>query len=120
MLEAIRVLRSDGPIQAYRALDDGGGQRLRGLGPGFFTKVLYFAGWDQVPGNQQPLILDQHVVRALNEQAGLRWDLDWNWTADQYAHYLDLAQDWAANWGAGTTADVVERRLFEHGIALRS
>jgi hypothetical protein len=114
--DAARALRAQGPIEAYRAMNEGGDLRLDYLGPGFFTKVLYFTGWDQVPGLRQPLIMDQHVVRALNEQAGLGWDLDWNWTANQYGQYLDLAHEWAEDWG--TAPDVVERRLFERGKEL--
>jgi len=118
LLAAITTLREDGPVPAYRALHAGGIHRLTGLGPGFFTKVLYFAGWDRAAGDQQPLILDKNVVVALNDQADLGWRLNWRWSGDQYATYLDLAHGWAGGWGKGTTPDVVERVLFEHGKAL--
>jgi hypothetical protein len=118
ILAAITTMREDGPVPAYRALCRGGDHRLIGLGPAFFTKVLYFAGWDRAAGDRHPLILDQFVVTALNDQADLGWKLNWAWSGDQYATYLDLAHDWAAGWGKGTTPDVVERVLFEHGKEL--
>lgn len=115
LLESIKTLRADGAVAAYQRLDKGGDLRLVGLGPAFFTKLLYFSGWDKGPG-PQPLILDQFVVKALNEQAGFGWQTNWTWTADQYHSYLETAAEWADAWG--TTADVVELALFEHGKAL--
>jgi hypothetical protein len=117
-MAAIAAMRVDGPVSGYRALYAGGAHRLIGLGPGFFTKVLYFAGWNRAAGDRQPLILDRNVVIALNEQADLGWELNGQWSGDQYAKYLNLAHEWAARWGKGTTPDVVERVLFEHGRRL--
>jgi hypothetical protein len=115
LLKAIRTLREVGAVAAYQRLQKGGDTHLRGLGPAFFTKVLYFAGWDVAVG-PRPLVLDRFVVRALNEQAELSWRTNWTWTADQYGRYLDTVAGWASSWG--TTADVVERELFDHGKAL--
>ena len=115
LLKAIETLRVDGAVAAYERLQKGGDAHLTGLGPGFFTKVLYFAGWG-APAGPRPLILDRYVVLALNEQAGFNWRMNWNWTADQYARYLETAANWADAWG--TTADVVERALFDHGKTL--
>jgi hypothetical protein len=99
LLAAITNMREDGPVSAYRTLYRGGTHRLIGLGPAFFTKVLYFTGWDRAAGDRQPLILDQFVVTALNDQAHLGWRLNWAWSGDQYATYLDLAHKRAAGWG---------------------
>lgn len=115
ILKAITTLREDGAVAAYRRLRKGGDTNLRGLGPAFFTKVLYFAGWDAAPG-PRPLILDQFVVRAFNEQAEVTWRTNWTWTHDQYDWYLNTVAGWASSWG--TTADVVERELFDHGKTL--
>ncbi|GAA2223272.1 hypothetical protein GCM10010413_15420 [Promicromonospora sukumoe] len=115
LLESMTTLREDGAVAAYRRLQKGGDTNLRGLGPAFFTKVLYFAGWDAAPG-PRPLILDRFVVRAFNEQAELTWRTNWTWTRDQYALYLDTVARWASSWA--TTADVVERQLFDHGKTL--
>jgi hypothetical protein len=90
-----------------------GASRLVDLGPAFFTKVLYFAGWDKAAGDHRPLIPDRCVVLALNEQAGLGWRSGGNWSSAQYAEYLALADQWADAWG--TAPDVVEKVLFKRG-----
>ena len=77
-------MREHGPVPAYRALHPGGTHGLLGLGPGLVSKVLYFAGWNLSGGDNQPLILDQFVVIALNDHADLRWELDGKWSSDQY------------------------------------
>lgn len=115
LLEAIGTLRGDGAVAAYRRLRNDGDLHIKGLGPAFFSKVLYFTGWNHVAG-PRPLILDRFVARALDDQAGLGWRPTWNWTSGQYDRYLDLVAGWAVSWG--TEADVVERELFEHGKAL--
>ncbi|MFI9487348.1 hypothetical protein ACIG47_13240 [Promicromonospora sp. NPDC052451] len=115
LLKAITMLREDGAVAAYRSLRRGGDTHLSGIGPAFFTKVLYFAGWGTAAG-PRPLILDRFVVRAFNEQAELSWRTDWGWTPSQYERYLDTVAGWASSWG--TTADVVERELFDHGKAM--
>ena len=115
LLNAITTVREDGAVAAYRNLRRGGDTHLRGLGPAFFTKVLYFAGWDTAV-SPRPLILDRFVARAFNEQAKLSWRTNWNWTPSQYERYLDTVAGWAGSWG--TTADVVERELFESGKAM--
>lgn len=78
LLKAVTTLREDGAVAAYRSLRRGGDTYLKGLGPAFFTKVLYFAGWDATVG-PRPLILDRFVVSAFNEQAGLSWRTNWGW-----------------------------------------
>lgn len=115
LLAAIRLARQDGAAAAYAAMRHGGEHRLVHLGPGFFTKILYFGAYDTASG-LKPLILDQYVAAALQEQAGLGWQSGWSWTTAQYEHYLALAGEWADAWG--TTPDVVERMLFEHGKRL--
>jgi hypothetical protein len=117
LLAAITTMREHGPVPAYSALHPGGTHSLLGLGPGLVSKFLYFAGWNLSGGDNQPLILDQFVVIALNDQIDLGWKLDGKWSSDQHATYLDLAHDWAAEW-KGTSTDVVERVLFEHGKRL--
>lgn len=115
LLKAVTTLREDGAVAAYESLRKGGDTHLKGLGPAFFTKVLYFAGSDTAAG-PRPLILDRFVVRAFNEQAELSWRTNWGWTPGQYERYLDTVAGWASSWG--TTADVVERELFDHGKAM--
>lgn len=108
---AIRVLRSEGAIAAFAALRTGSG-RIHGLGPSFFTKVLYFAS--AAAGDYQPLILDRFVVASLNRAGVTDWPPSM-WTTDQYGRYLAWAHEWATAWDGGVTADVVEYQLFADG-----
>lgn len=107
---------AENPVAAYIEFRRGGENRLLHLGPAFFTKIIYFAGYDErvVPN---PLILDRYVAAALNDITDLGWPRTWNWTPWQYEQYLMVAQEWASDWG--TQPDVVERTLFEHGKTLR-
>jgi len=109
------LLRHADSISAYEAFRSGSA-RLKHLGPGFFSKILYFGSWNDSPA-QRPLILDQYVAAALNGVAGLGWKRTWNWTTGQYKQYLDLAAQWGNEWG--TEPDVVEKTLFRHGRTLR-
>lgn len=112
LLAGIRLNQQEGPTTAYASFRDGGANRLKHLGPGFFTKILYFSGWTTSPG-PRPLILDQYVANALNDIANLGWRPTWNWTTAQYEQYLGLATGWADEWG--TQPDVIEKTLFRHG-----
>jgi hypothetical protein len=81
------------------------------IGPAFFTKFLYFGGWDAKRYLWQPLIMDERVVRALNRKTDREWSYEI--TSDQYSDYLDLVRDSAQE--LETTEDVIERRLFQLG-----
>ncbi|WP_338324113.1 hypothetical protein [Micromonospora costi] len=116
--EAVSILRSEGPRAAYEALDHGGRCKLKRLGPSFFTKLLYFLGWNSCSGRQRPLILDRYVVIGLKRCGSVDWPEFGPWTADQYAEYLAWAREKASQWGVETEADVVERRLWEYGKCL--
>ncbi|MFG3601071.1 8-oxoguanine DNA glycosylase OGG fold protein [Micromonospora chersina] len=116
--EALRLLRDGGPLAAYQSLSHGGDRRLRRLGASFFTKLLYFLGWDSAAGSRRPLIMDQYVVIGLNACRSTEWDPLGPWTADQYGEYLSWAQEKAGTWGVGTEADVVERAVWAYGSCL--
>ena len=64
---------------AYQRFNSASPTHLRGLGPAFFSKVLYFAGYRRGAGGVQPLILDGRVARHLPPAAGAargrRWGL---------------------------------------------
>ncbi|MFJ1582222.1 hypothetical protein ACIOC1_02780 [Streptomyces sp. NPDC088197] len=108
---ALGTLRTHGPVEAYRALKSG--QRIRFLGPAFFTKVLYFAGHDG-GADPRPLILDSVVSRALRK-AGLV-DGGWpnnGWTPLQYERYLEGVCAYAER--RGVLPDQVEAALFACG-----
>lgn len=104
---ALELLRETGPVAAYDALL--GRLRIAHLGPAFFTKFLYFAGYD-AGTEPRPLILDRFVARGL--RAG--WPST-GWTSGQYGEYLRHAQVWARE--SGTTPDAVELALFRAGKA---
>jgi hypothetical protein len=106
---AIKLVRGEGARSAYKAL--GRRQRLwvSGLGPSYFTKLLYFAGYGAKPFMPQPLIMDDNVINGLTATTGRPWQA----TADDYLAYLDLAKDWAVE--LETEPDVIERRLFALG-----
>lgn len=106
LLHALQVQDVDGPIEAYRALASG--DRVRGLGPAYYTKWLYFAGYGRVVGPRQPLIFDSRVAASLTRLTGDRWDPT---QTAHYERYLDVTHAWADQWGAAD-ADVVEVALF--------
>lgn len=64
-MRASRLLAADGPLGAYESLARDSCARLRGLGPAFGTKYLYFT---QPEGAAtEALILDAFVARWLVE-----------------------------------------------------
>jgi hypothetical protein len=77
------------------------------LAASYFTKFLYFAGWDSKPLLGQPLIMDDLVIASLTTLTKQQWKDE---SADEYLRYTDLAQDIA--YKAKTTADVVEWQLW--------
>ncbi|MGX5653306.1 8-oxoguanine DNA glycosylase OGG fold protein [Geodermatophilus nigrescens] len=97
---------------AYRSLGWGGTSRIRGLGPAFFTKLMYAAGHRHDQVGLQPLILDARVARALPAAGGPALG-SWGWTAKQWLSYLTWAHEQAAL--LGVPADVIEYRLFSTG-----
>lgn len=108
LARALDVARHDGPVSAYRALCSGGRCKVRYLAAGFFTKLLYFGGYDSKPLLGRPLIYDSRVVAALNKWTDGIWKADG--PPEMYSRYLDLAADWGNE--AGTDPDVIERALF--------
>ncbi|MCL1897866.1 MAG: hypothetical protein FWG16_03490 [Micrococcales bacterium] len=110
LLGAIGLLRNEkeGVLAAYRSMDHGGKYKLRDLGPSYYTKLLYFAGYDY-PLDPRPLIYDQRVATALRQltREPFRYG-----SFNSYRRYLDQAASWAKDWD--TEPDVVERVLFAY------
>ena len=106
---ALQLVRTEGALSAYRALNDGGRLKVRNLAAGFFTKFLYFGGYNSKPLLGRPLIYDSNVAAALRKLTN-----DPMWTASPttatYGRYLDMAANWARE--LDTDPDVVERALF--------
>jgi hypothetical protein len=110
LAEALDLLRESGPVAAYRALRTH--LRIAYLGPAFFTKFLYFAGY-RTSQELRPLILDRFVADGL--RAG--WPTA-GWPSAQYGEYLEHAHRWAQE--SGTTPDAVELALFDAGKGQRA
>ncbi len=107
--EAITVLRGEGPASAYKALSRHQRLWVPGLGPSYFTKLMYFSGYGAKPHMSQPLIMDDNVIAGLLKVTGQRWEA----SPEHYIRYIDLAKDWAYEFD--TDPDVIERRLFDIG-----
>ncbi|BBC36147.1 hypothetical protein SGFS_074410 [Streptomyces graminofaciens] len=124
------ALRSEGAVAAYRALHGA----VKGLGPAFFTKFLYFLDLaTDAPHTPRALILDQRVARVMRDHAsrvgtdiGLTsapavatwiWS-DGGWTPHRYEVYLrwmTAAADQLASAGIGwprSSPDLLELAVF--------
>ncbi|MET8257121.1 hypothetical protein [Micromonospora sp. NPDC005205] len=89
---------------AYRRFRDPAHARLPWLGPGLFTKVLYFVGYRRGVGGVQPLILDRVVAGQLPAEAGVGRRN--GWSSEEWLAYLR----WAAGQARvrGVEPDAVE------------
>jgi hypothetical protein len=109
LTEAIKVVRGEGPASAYKALSRHQRLWVSGLGPSYFTKLMYFAAYGAKPYMSQPLIMDDNVIAGLIKVTGRPWTA----SLEAYMSYIDLAKDWAYEFD--TEPDVIERRLFAIG-----
>jgi hypothetical protein len=114
IVRAITVGRAQGPSAAYAQLCRGGELHIHGIGPSFFTKLLYFASHHMSETHPAPLILDQYVVASLNALGVASWP-PLEWSSDQYQRWLELAHGWAGQLGGTVTGDVIEYALFRDG-----
>ncbi|SIN35812.1 hypothetical protein [Micromonospora cremea] len=89
---------------AYRRFREPNHARLPWLGPGLFTKVLYFVGYRRGVGGVQPLILDRVVASRLPAEAGVSRQSDWLF--EEWLAYLCWAADQAQ--ARGIEPDAVE------------
>ncbi|MFF4807108.1 hypothetical protein ACFY03_02650 [Micromonospora chersina] len=110
---ALEGLRAPAPDEdalrtAYQRLRDPKESRLPRLGPAFFTKLLYFAGYRRGAPGRQPLILDSVVRRRLPVDAGVRRES--GWVSEEWLAYLGWAADQARR--RGIEPDEVEMALF--------
>lgn len=104
LLRSYQEVRGGGdPVSAYRSLHTGQ-NKIKFFGPAFFTKWLYFAGYESTSDSgRRPLILDARVARTLGWATA-------DWSSSDYGRYLDLASE-AAD-GLGTTPHVIEHALY--------
>lgn len=104
--------RSLDPIEAYRRLNMTGEDRVKGFGPAFFTKWLYFAAYNDPTRTQQlrPLILDERVSNALG------WPpISGRRPSSDYAQYLETAAKINSAWAPNSPSHAIEYALFQIG-----
>ncbi len=94
LADVARTLSGDGPLAAYRRLASTGDCRLRGFGPAFGTKYLYFC--QPRRSDVTALIHDRLVSDWLLREANLTLSPG-VWSVTTYARYLDLMHDWASS-----------------------
>jgi len=113
LMRSLTRVRAEGAVAAYAALEWGGEDHLKHFGPAFWTKWLYFGGFDAKarPGTA-PLILDSLVASALGWRIG-------GWSTADYERYLALASEVRQAWCPSAPLDVVEYSLFQMGKAER-
>ncbi|WP_431843218.1 hypothetical protein [Calidifontibacter indicus] len=103
LTEWVRIAREEGPVEGFRYLNNAG--RLRGLGPAFFTKWLYFVtACGQARSERAAPVLDALIISWLKKYADTR--LRHGKTPD-YQHYIELLHGWGAPYGR-TPAEVEE------------
>jgi hypothetical protein len=85
---------------------------VRDLGPAFFTKLLYFAGYRRGRSGVQPLILDSGVARALPEAAGAPRRRRGGWRSAEWMDYLRWAAEQAQRPAFDGEPERVEMALF--------
>lgn len=109
---SFHTARSLDPIEAYRRLKVTGEDRIKGFGPAFFTKWLYFAAYDDPTRTQQirPLILDARVANALG------WPpKNDRWLSTAYGDYLETATKINFTWSPEQPLHTIEYALFMIG-----
>lgn len=107
LLDAVAGMPSD-PVAAYRYFnnsDSGRGRRVPGLGPAYFTKLLYFTHPPQ-PGEVTPLILDRFVANAMG------WTIHSGWRTTEYELYLATVHSVLEQWRPDLPSDAIEYLLF--------
>ena len=97
------------PQAAYDLLYPENKAALRGLGPAFFTKYLYFAGAGAAV--HPCCILDKRVALALRV---IGWESlpTQQWLSSAYKRYNELLQRWSGEI-ATPRIDLIERWLFD-------
>jgi len=114
----LELVRGERPSEedlraAYQRFNSASPTHLRGLGPSFFTKLLYFAGYRRGIGGVQPLILDKRVASHLPAAAGPARTRRWGWSSGHWIAYLKWAAGEAARPLFGGESDTVEMALFD-------
>lgn len=92
---------------AYRSFWTSDQYRLKGLGPAFFTKLLYFAAGPTDSKKMRHLILDAKVAGSIG------WPEKAWWTPSEYGDYLELISNVMEHLPEAERSDCLEMRLFK-------
>lgn len=107
LLEGLRVAAASSADVGYAVFNHSGRAKIKGLGPAYFTKLLYFAaGRPTSSDTRHPLILDRRVALALG------WKKPDSWGNTEYSRYLDLVEQLHERWRPDLPTDVIEYVLF--------
>jgi hypothetical protein len=111
LLTSFGLAREGQAIEAYRRLNTKHDLKIPYFGPAFFTKWLYFAGYECEAaivdgGRFRPLILDARVAQSLGwRQTG--------WSSSEYLNYLKVARALQERWCPRESVHVIEYALFD-------
>lgn len=107
--EASEHARERGPLAGFYTLNNAPG-KVRGLGPAFFTKWLYFTTAVDGPDDAAAAsILDQRVRRWIADNTEIRLNIG---KTRDYARYLQILDAWGARAHGTVSRAVVERSIF--------
>ncbi len=110
LLHGLQSASASGADGGYALFNHGGPSKIKGLGPAFFTKLLYFAAGQPSPADtRHPLILDSRVAFSLG------WKVTGSWPISDYSRYLDLVEQVHKFWRPDLPTDVIEFTLFYAG-----
>lgn len=109
------TLLDRGPVEAYSLMANK--YWVRGFGPAFLTKFLYFGGSacehsHNASRAPAPLILDALVSRAIKQEYGIKYGPGWG--TQRYREYLEFMRR-EAHERYDVQPDQLERALFEVG-----
>lgn len=110
LLESAKAAGEQDPVDVYRMLSHRGDFKMKGFGPAFFTKWMYFNGYEQSASRDvRPLILDKRVATSLG------WKKKTGWRPSEYREYLEDVEEIRRSWAPGAEPHVIEYALFKAG-----
>lgn len=116
--DAAKASRQDAAA-AFTFLKPGRANAIKGLGPGFFTKFLYFAGGGHP--DHPCLIVDRRVQRTLHRETGKqhrRLAPNFLYGVNSYTSAVTVMRQWATEVSSSdrpVAPDEVERWAFASG-----
>lgn len=113
LCRAAQAARTD-PVQAFQVLQPNRNV-VKQLGPGFFTKYLYFAGGGKP--SHRALIVDRRVLETLHRETRCEmFRMRYNYDFRTYRQAIEKLEEWAQELSSPertVAADEVERWAFQ-------